>query len=389
MQPSSAIPLVVITAGALFMPWTARRLHLPVAVAEIVYGVIIGGSGLGLVQGDAFIHFLADLGFAFFMFLAGLELDFRGFERRGRLAGLPALLQCSASFLLAFFLGQRLGLSLWLSLAAGAISVPLMVTVLREAGVNGTRFANTLVGLGGLGEGLTILILSVLHLHHISHGGWPMLEGLLKMSLLVVAVVFLLFVFRALLWWFPQLFTMLVEDHDPSEVGVRAGFGLMFAFVGLSMILGVEPFLGAFIAGGLMTFIIREMGALEHKLAAMAYGFFVPVFFIHVGMSLELNLDILATHGPLIIAILGLMLVIKLIPALIQLTAGYYLNEVLAMSLLLASPLTLVIAVVDIGLREGVLTNEEASYMVLAGILASLLYPVLAKVLLRRGARPA
>ena len=76
---------------------------------------------------DAFIKFLADLGFAFFMFLAGLELDFRGVERRGILAGLPALLQCSASFLLAFFLGQRLGLSLWLSLAAGAISVPLMV----------------------------------------------------------------------------------------------------------------------------------------------------------------------------------------------------------------------------------------------------------------------
>ena len=75
---SSAFTLVLMTLGAIAMPSLAKRIAIPVAVAEILYGFIIGDSGFGFINNpnDQFIRFLSDLGFAFFLFLAGLKLTF-------------------------------------------------------------------------------------------------------------------------------------------------------------------------------------------------------------------------------------------------------------------------------------------------------------------------
>ena len=82
LNGASALALVLMTAGAIIMPPVAKRIAIPVAVAEIVYGFAIGGSGFDIAgdPNNPFIRFLSDLGFAFFLFLAGLEIDFEGIE---------------------------------------------------------------------------------------------------------------------------------------------------------------------------------------------------------------------------------------------------------------------------------------------------------------------
>lgn len=386
----AAIPLILMSTGAIAMPAVARKLAIPVAVAEIVYGVAIGGSGFDIAgdPNNPFIKFLAELGFTFFLFLAGLEIDFRGFERKGiRSLVLPFLLSAGA-FGLALGTAHLLEWGMWVGLAVGATAVPLLLAVVREARLGGSELGNTMITFAAMGELLTIVLLSLVEITEHSHGLSETAIGIGRMALLSVAVVVVTWVLRTLLWWFPDNFSRFVAHDDPTEIGVRVGFFLMFVFVGLSIAAGVEPFLGAFVAGAILSFVVREADALEHKVASMAYGFFVPVFFIHVGMRLVITPQLIVDHALEMLVIVAVMFIVKLLPGLLLFLRGLKLREVTATSLLLAAPLTLVIAIMDLGVRAEAVEPETKTTVITAGILASLLFPSVARKLLKPLSEP-
>ncbi|MEC7948709.1 MAG: cation:proton antiporter [Myxococcota bacterium] len=390
MTEGAALPLILMTTGAIAMPAAARKLAIPVAVAEIVFGVAIGQSGFDIAgdPNNPFIKFLAELGFTFFLFLAGLEIDFRGFERKGvRSLLLPFLLSVGA-FGLSIGAAQLLGWGLWVGLAIGATAVPLLRAVGREAGLNGTPLGNTMITFAAMGELLTIVALSLVEISEHSHGLGETAFGVGRMLLLSVAVVMVVGVLRTLLWWFPDSFAPLVAHDDASEIGLRVGYFLMFLFVGLSIAAGVEPFLGAFVAGAILSYVVREAEALEHKVASMAYGFFVPVFFIHVGLRLEITPQFMWDNLGSMLAIVAMMAAVKLAPGSLLFIRGMKLRSVTATSLLLAAPLTLVIAIMDLGERAGAVSAALSAEVITAGILASLLFPSLARKLLRQRPGP-
>ncbi len=385
MHGDVALALILMTAGAMAMPAVARAISIPVAVAEILYGVLIGASGLGLVGSDStFMTALAELGFALFLFLAGLEIDFRGFEKKGVRSLVMPFTVASSAFALSLGAAYLLGWGTWVGLAVGATAVPLLLAVVREARLNGTPLGNTMISFAAMGELVTILLLTVVEIHERAQGDVHMLvEGGLRVLALSVAVVLVLFLLRGLLWWYPQLFVRLVAHDDPSEVGVRAGFGLMLLFVGLALLADVEPFLGAFLAGALLSFVVREAEALEHKLASMAYGFFVPLFFMYVGVRLKVSVSLVVDNIAWILSIIAVMFAVKLLPGALLLMRGLKPKEVLATSALLAAPLTLVIAIMDLGRRAGAVDADTEAVVISAGILASLIYPSAARVLLK------
>lgn len=385
MTEGAALPLILMTTGAIAMPGVARKLAIPVAVAEIVFGVLIGQSGFDIAgdPNNPFIKFLAELGFTFFLFLAGLEIDFRGFERKGLRALLLPFLLSVGAFGLAIGATHLLGWGLWVGLAIGATAVPLLLAVVREAGLNGSELGNTMITFAAMGELLTIVALSLVEINEHSHGLSDTALGIGRMLLLSVAVVVVAGLLRTLLWWFPESFTRLVAHDDASEIGLRVGYFLMFVFVGLSMAAGVEPFLGAFVAGAILSYVVREADALEHKVASMAYGFFVPVFFIHVGLRLEVTPDLITENIGMIVMIVAIMVAVKLLPGSLLFMRGLSWRPVLATSLLLAAPLTLVIAIMDLGARAGAVDGETQAVVITAGILASLLFPSVARKLLK------
>lgn len=390
MTADAALLLVLVTLGAVAMPSLARFVGIPLAVAEIGFGVIIGRTGFAFGDpGNPFLGFLADVGFALFLFLAGLEVDFRELERGGRKAVLVPFVMSLASFAGSFAIASWLGWGPWVALAVGATSVPLLLSVVREVGLAGTPLGARMITGAAVGEIVTVALLAVAELWSHAADAAGAIAGGLRLGLLVAAVFTGAAVLRAVLWWYPKPFVRMVARDDPSEIGVRFGFGLMFAMVGLARLAGIEPVLGAFLAGLMLGYTVRRKGELEHKLASMAYGFFVPVFFIHVGMRLHVEAETLRTHGGFVLQVVLAMFVVKAVPQLTRLLGGRRLNEMFGYAFLLASPLTLVIAVVDLGGRVGAVDAATEAAVVSAGILASLLYPSLARRVLPRPPRPA
>ena len=385
LNQHSAFPLMLMTLGAIAMPSLAKRIAIPVAVAEIVFGFLIGQSGFGIINdpNNPFIRFLSDLGFAFFLFLAGLEIDFKNIEVRKRELILPCIVS-GIGFALAIYVAKTQGYNHWIGLALGATSVPLLLAVVRESGLGGSYLGHTMITFAAVGELLTIFLLSFIEISTLAQGDIGALTwGFFLFFTLIFVAILGASLLRLVMWWYPSFFAQMTAHDDPSEIGVRVGFGMMFFFIGLSMLAHVEPFLGAFVAGAILSFVIRDKGALEHKLSSMAYGFFVPIFFIHVGMRLDISLTMLVHNAQNILVILLIMFGAKLIPGLLMFRRGLSWNDILSTCLLLSAPLTLVIAIMELGVHNNVVSLADSSVVIAAGIIGSLIYPSIARKLLK------
>ncbi len=387
MRPAEGIALIVVTAGAVAMPALARRLSIPVAVAEILFGLCIGRSGLGLegAQESGIVRLLGDLGFALFLFVAGMEIQVRSLAgANGR--GLVVPLVCSMLTLaVAFAVAVIFGWNLWIGLAVGATSVPLMATVLRELNLSRTPVAQRMLAVAGVGELVTIAVVAIVEVASHAESAVDAVLGGARALVPVAATVLGAIVLRSLLWWFPAPFTRLLAAEDPQETGMRAGLALIALFVGLAALGGIEPLLGAFVAGLLVSYVFRDVGAVEHKLAGMAYGFFVPIFFIGVGMRVAIAPDLFLDRLGFIVSMLLVMVVARVPAGVVLALTGSRSRDSAAAALLLSAPLTLLIAVVDLGVRAGSVPADLEGAAITVAVLASLLYPALARVLLKSG----
>lgn len=160
----------------------------------------------------------------------------------------------------------------------------------------------------------------------------------------------------------------------------------MFVFVGLSHMLGVEKILGAFMAGTAFAMIFRYRGALDRKLSGFSYGFFIPIFFIHVG--LEFDLKALMEPGVFrgAMALIGTAVAVKLLASSALFLKGLSPRAVLAAGVLLSARLSLVIAVAKLGTRLNLLDPALETQVVLLAVVTATLAPtVFGLIAPRRG----
>ena len=151
-ESSPYISLLMITGLAVSVPLLAsrfRRLKIPLVVGEIVAGVIVGTSGLNLIEPSEILTFLKEMGFAYLMFLSGLEIDFRFLtdksptRAQNRWWSRPLPLACAAfagTCLLAFGASSVLAWMgmvkspLLMSLILSTTSLGIVLPVVKEKG---------------------------------------------------------------------------------------------------------------------------------------------------------------------------------------------------------------------------------------------------------------
>jgi len=387
------LSLLLITALAAFVPLLAsqlRRLRLPIVVGEILAGMIVGRSGLDLIESSPTLDFLALFGFTYLMFLSGLEVEFgaltsgtvdeksRGRLRRSVLLGLIVFLlslvisYASASVLLFFGL---IGDPLIIALILSTTSLGIVVPVLKERALIGSDLGQTILLSALIADFGTLLLITV-DVAILSHGFTP---NVLIVLLFLVGFAFLvrLAKFAVGLPSLRKLFDELA--HATAQIHVRGAVAVMVAFIVLSEWLGLEVILGAFLAGVLISLLSRHDRTqfLRLKMDAIGFGFFIPIFFIMVGVRFDLT-SIVESPGTVILVPLLLVAayLIKVVAALPYRTVFSW-RETFSAGVLLSSRLSLIIAASAIAMELGVLDNAVNSALILVAIVTCTVSPLL------------
>lgn len=374
---ATPVSLILIASAAFLIPLVAGRFRVPAVVLEILFGVAVGPV-LGIIEpGEELLGFLAEFGLFLLMFLAGFELDFTRLERQGP-AQLISGLVVFGLFLGAGWIGSGLleadtvEQRLFLTFLIAAAAIGLVVPALRETRRGATRLGQLVLitaVLAEVGSLVGIVVLSVL----VDQG---LGVGLLSIPALLAVMAVTLILLRRAAWWYPERFERLFRADDPAEMGTRATLALLFVMVGLSTLLEIEAILGAFLAGAVFTFVFRDPGQLEEQLNGFSFGFFIPVFFINVGIEFPLaelgDLEVLGQA----LALIGVAFAIKIIPALLLVFRRFAVREALAAGLLLAGQLSVIIALADLGLDLGLLTSGLRAGAIMLVAVSAIVSPV-------------
>lgn len=282
--------LSILIAVAKLAGLLSSRLGQPAVLGEILAGLFLGPSllnlpalpFLGSPHLPETVNELAELGVIFLMFVAGMEVDLAQMRRSGRvvmLAGLlgvavPLLMGIGVSLPFRYPMSEAIGIGLLLT----ATSVSISAQTLLELGVLRSREGIALLGAAVVDDVVVILLVSIfLAVAGGSSGGGGVL-------LLLLRVVLFLLVFSLVGWFFvPRLLERV--DRLPVSQGLLAASIVLAMFYAWSaeVIGGVAMITGSFLAG-----VFAGRSSVHHRIlegiSAVTYGFFVPIFFVNIGL---------------------------------------------------------------------------------------------------------
>ncbi|XXM74517.1 monovalent cation:proton antiporter family protein [Lysinibacillus sphaericus] len=394
-QHASVTSLVIVIIVAFLTPILLHRFKLnfiPVVIAEIIMGLVIGKSGFDLVHQDMWLETLSTFGFIFLMFLSGLEIDFKAFSNsKAKKEILPSgkeepnrLLVATIIFIGIFFVS--LGLSylfvlfglienaFLMTLIISTISLGVVVPTLKEAQISKTAIGQIILLIAVIADLVTMILLAVfVSLYGEGHGSMWLLLVLFGVGV----VLYLLGKRMKNNNFIKSLSTGTVQ------IGTRAVFTLIILLVAVSETVGAENILGAFLAGVLVSLLAPNQEMVQ-KLDSFGYGFLIPIFFVMVGVELDLQ-SMLSDKKMLMLIPLLLVafLISKLLPVYL-LKRWYDTKTTLASAFLLTSTLSLVIAAAKIAERMEIITPQMSGTLILVAVIACIITPIVFKKLFPR-----
>ncbi|MGG4546874.1 monovalent cation:proton antiporter family protein [Rossellomorea marisflavi] len=391
-QHASVTSLVIVILVAFLTPILLHKFKLnfiPVVIAEIIVGLIIGKSGFDIVHQDMWLETLSTLGFIFLMFLSGLEIDFTAFSGGKKKKALlpngkeePNRLRVAMIIFLGIFV-VSLGLSylfVWFGLINNAflmtliistISLGVVVPTLKEAHIMKTAIGQIILLVAVIADLATMILLAVF----VSLYGDG--QGSMWLLLILFGVGILLYFLARRLKNNPFIRSL---STGTVQIGTRAVFTLIIVLVAISETVGAENILGAFLAGVLVSLLAPNQ-EMVHKLDSFGYGFLIPIFFVMIGVELDLWTLLSDKKMLLLIPLLLLAFFISKVVPVYFLKYWYDTKTTLASAFLLTSTLSLVIAAAKIAERIEIITPQMSGTLILVAVIACIITPIFFKKL--------
>ena len=361
-------------------PFVSKLLRIPTPPVEIILGSVV--AYIGLVGHNHYFDIIAEVGFLYLMFLAGMEVDLKHITQSPK-----AILRKSMLFLglMAFFSvssGILFHLNTITIISMPLISIGILASLAKTYGKEKPWIKLAFIA-GILGEVISIAILTIFDAASTTGVNMTLV---MKVSYLTgfIAVVYILYkLLRLLFWWIPELKKVLIPKLDTSDQDIRLSMALFFIMIAIMLYLKLELALGAFIAGVAISAFFHHEEQLEAKISSLGFGFLVPLFFIHVGASFDLKslIEEGVVTGALLITFLMIFTRVLAAVVLKQISGS---RDALLIALSLSMPLTLLVAVATIGYETKLLNMLSYYQLILASIFEILFSMLLIKWISRR-----
>jgi Kef-type K+ transport system membrane component KefB len=376
-------PFFLVIFAAVFLSTIFRRFNVPWVILMILTGIVIGPHALDMFESNPTIDFLGQIGLIFLMFMAGLEVRFSNIKEFKKDIAVISALNGAIPFLVGVAIGFLFGFGLVASLLLGIIfissSIAVIIPSLEANKILGKRIGKSIVAATIVEDTASLVLLSILlqTLSPITHLSLPVFYALLLFALVSMRVII------------PKLESFLSlgkrSTKDLFQQEVRSVLAVLIGTVIIFEVLGLHPIIAGFFAGLVLSGVITSE-ALRDKLRTIGYGLFVPIFFIIIGVGMDLSIFSESKGAFLLTSIIVLGSIIS------KFVGGWLGGKILRFT---SSESTLIgvstipqlsttLAVVFTGVTLNLLPENLMTAMVILSIITVFIAPILTRICSRR-----
>ncbi len=376
-MPAEITLLLILSLIIWGAPFIAKLLRMPTTPVEIILGSVL--AFMGLIHHHEYFDIVAEVGFLYLMFLAGMEVDLKQITRSPKSLIRKAVFFNFSLWALALGSGLLFNLNTIVIISLPLISIGLLASLSKNYGKEEGWIRLAFI-VGVLGEIVSIAALTIIDAVSSVGFGLALFQKLGYLFLFILVIYLLYRALHLLFWWYPELKSTLMPKLDTSDQDVRLAIALFFILISLMLALDFELALGTFIAGVAISAFFHHEKHLEEKMSSLGFGFLVPLFFIHVGASFDLN----ALAYPRVVT--GALLITFIMIGM-RILGGFHLKHIsgerdaLLTSFALSMPLTLIIAVATIGYDASIIDIIIYYQLILASLFEVILSMLAIKLL--------
>ncbi|MBQ0907446.1 cation:proton antiporter [Flavobacterium sp. F-328] len=381
--------IVTIILVARFFGWVFRKIGQPSVIGEIIAGIVLGPSLLGMyfpefsailfpVASLGNLKFLSQIGLILFMFVIGMELDLKILKNKAN----EAIVISHASIIIPFALGiglayfvynqfapegvTFLSFSLFMGIALSITAFPVLARIVQERGIHKTRLGAIVITCAAADDITAWCILAVV-IAIVKAGNF--VSSLYIISLAVLYVVAMIYVVKPFLKRIGDL-------YGSKESIVKPVVAIFFLVLIMSSyateVIGIHALFGAFMAGVIMPDVPKFRTIFIDKVEDVALILLLPLFFVFTGLKTEIGL----ISDPYLLKVTGFIILVAVVgkflgSALAAKFVGQSWRDSFTIGALMNTRGLMELIVLNIGLELKVLTPEVFTMMVIMALVTT------------------
>jgi Kef-type K+ transport system membrane component KefB len=302
------VQLFVVIALARLAGLACKRIGQPAVVGEIIAGILLGPSLLGLLSPQTFafifpsdslgtLHLLSQIGVCLFMFVVGMELDVRKVKTNSYVS--IAVSHVSIAFpyllgvLLAYFLYHELAgpgtsftaFALFMGICMSITAFPVLARILQDRGITQTFIGSTSLTCAAVDDATAWTILAFVVA---IASATSLVSFSLNALLVLVFIGVMTFGVRRIL---PRLLgNDRMTQEQPSHSTLAIVVCLAFAASLTTEVIGIHALFGAFLAGAMMPDVHGFRRRIGERIGAFSAVLLLPLFFVFTGLRTQIGL---------------------------------------------------------------------------------------------------
>jgi len=381
--------IITIIVVARFFGWMFRKIGQPTVIGEIIAGIVLGPSLLGmyfpefsaaLFPFDSLgnLQFLSQIGLILFMFVIGMELDLKVLKNKAN----DAVVISHASIVIPFALGvglayyiyyrfapvgvEFLSFSLFMGIAMSITAFPVLARIVQERGIHKTRLG-TIVITCAAADDITAWCLLAAVIAIVKAGSF--VSSLYVIGMAAGYVLIMLLVVKPFLKRIGDLYGSKSKLNKPV---VAIFFLTLILSAYTTEIIGIHALFGAFMTGAIMPDIAKFRAIFIDKVEDVAVILLLPLFFVFTGLRTQIGLINDPFLWKVTGCIIGVAVVGKFIgSALAAKFVGQNWRDSLTIGALMNTRGLMELVVLNIGYDLGVLTSEVFTMMVIMALVTT------------------